>query len=252
MPTQDLVVCVCVWVCEDCVVARQTVLIIIAQHNLKRAHTTCPTVWVDEESNSETNRKSNKKIIKWNSVEQVFPCAKREYLRLRWCGLACCCCCCLQIDTFTHMSERVPPHLNSPRPLIVVKIVTGAKRRFIDLWAGVERRGKGEWLIDDWLWYLQFKYSQKSKKKNQRAQVNVCRGRERAGDRFLSEKKKKLLIDVRDIVGAVLCDLYRNLYRAHSNWTIWETEQREGRGREVDGDRDRDDYGISWGLAHVC
>lgn len=43
------------------------------------------------------------------------------------------CCCCLQIDTFTHMSERVTPHLNSPRSLIVVKIVTGAKRRFIDL-----------------------------------------------------------------------------------------------------------------------
>lgn len=41
------------------------------------------------------------------------------------------------------------------------------------------------------------------------------RGREQETDSSLN---KKLLIDVRDVVGAVvLCDLYRNLYRAHSN-----------------------------------
>lgn len=40
-------------------------------------------------------------------------------------------------------------------------------------------------------------------------------GREQKTDSSLN---KKLLIDVRDVVGAVvLCDLYRNLYRAHSN-----------------------------------
>lgn len=183
----------CVWVCEDCVVARQTVLIIIAQHNLKRAHTTCPTVWVDEESNSETNRKSNKK---YNKMKQcwtgVSMCKKGipQITLMRFSLLLL-----LLLPSNWHLHSHVracfTPHLNSPRPLIVVKIVTGAKRRFIDLWAGVERRGKGEWLIDDWLWYLQFKYSQKSKKKNQRAQVNVCRERERESRRQISLWKKR-------------------------------------------------------------
>lgn len=54
--------------------------------------------------------------------------------------------------------------------------------------------------------------------------MNVYRDRQRERERWGREQEtdyslnKKLLIDVRDVVGAVVvCDLYRNLYRAHSN-----------------------------------
>lgn len=190
----------------------------------------------------------------------MFPCAKREYLRLRRCGLLSLLLLLLLLPSNWHLHSHVRACLASPQLTSYIYCCKNCDRRqtafywFMSEWVEGERRGEGEqWLIDDWLWYLQFKYSQKSKKRNQRDQVNVYRDRQRERERWGREQEtdsslnKKLLIDVRDVVGAVvLCDLYRNLYRAHSNWTIWAWDRSERRGKR------RDDYGISWGLAHVC
>lgn len=154
MPTQD-----CIGRKKKIALAKllpgRMVLIIIAQIFKARAHNLphCVCVYVcvcggRVKWNSETKREMEKKrIYKYNKIllNRCFHVQKkREYLRLR-CGL------------FFFLLLLLPSNWHL---VFVVTIVTGAKRRFIDLWANAGRKGRGERsAVIDWWLALTFGYS---------------------------------------------------------------------------------------------
>lgn len=130
-------------------------------------------------------------------MNRCFQERKREYLRLRLkfarCG------CCLQIDTVCLVCCCCS--------CCCCKIVTGAKRRFIDLWASG--------MIDWWLALtfgcivifaiqIQPKYKKKSKSEkesththtNSQTQRKLCERERERESQIKRKQRRKLLIDV--------------------------------------------------------